>query len=141
MTEGDLTPRPPLQSGERGETRKAQGQPSLGFRLSPRVVLGSLLVLALVAVIALSPDAATVWRYAKGQLDTWKAWVHDHFALAVLAYLVAYILILTPPIPLAAVTATGAASRRKLKMLMSCGARFQRAFTSARTTPRFRRWA
>jgi uncharacterized membrane protein YdjX (TVP38/TMEM64 family) len=73
--------------------------------LTPRVLLGTLLFLALVAAAALSPDANSVWRFAKDRLDTWQAWVDAHFAVAVLIYFAVYVGVLTPPIPLAAVTA------------------------------------
>jgi uncharacterized membrane protein YdjX (TVP38/TMEM64 family) len=73
--------------------------------LTPRVVLGGLVLAAVVAVVALSPDSGTVWRHAKERLDSWKTWADANFALALLAFLAVYAGLLTLPLPLAAVTA------------------------------------
>ncbi len=105
MTVEDLTPQPPLQNGEGEKTHKADGQLSVGFRLTPRTVFGALLLVAVAAGVYFAPNADAAWAFARERLDAWQSWADAHFVLAVLAYLAVYVGILTLPIPLAAVVA------------------------------------
>jgi len=70
-----------------------------------RTILGTVLIVATLGALAMVPDSATAWQFAKERIDIWREWVQANFALAILLYLIVYVSILTPPIPLAAVTA------------------------------------
>jgi uncharacterized membrane protein YdjX (TVP38/TMEM64 family) len=61
--------------------------------------------LATVACLYFTPNADTAWAYAKERLDAWKTWVDANFVLAAVTFIVIYVCIVTPPVPLAAVTA------------------------------------
>jgi uncharacterized membrane protein YdjX (TVP38/TMEM64 family) len=73
--------------------------------ISPRLILGLLVGIAVLACLFLAPNADTTWRYARERLDEWKTWVDANFILASILFVVVYVCIVTPPIPLAAVTA------------------------------------
>jgi uncharacterized membrane protein YdjX (TVP38/TMEM64 family) len=91
--------------GEVGPVASLPGRVGGGFPLTPRTVVGALLLTAAVVGLYFAPNADTAWTFAKEQLDTWQVWADAHFTLAVLAYLAVYVGILTLPIPLAAVVA------------------------------------
>lgn len=106
MTQEDLTRDPVLPRHE----RERGGTPlpfvsRLTKYVTPRVVVGTLLLAAAAAVVSCTPTADTAWAFARERLDAWKAWVDANFALAAVLFVVVYVCILTPPVPLAAVTA------------------------------------
>lgn len=93
----------PRHGGEQADPLPAV--PRQTTLITRRRVIGTLVLFAAVACLYFVPSADTAWAFAKARLDTWKAWVDAHFPLAAVLFVLVYVCVVTPPLPLAAVTA------------------------------------
>ena len=73
--------------------------------LSPRA-LGVMIFIALgIGILFFSPNRDDAWQWVHEQLDVWEKWTNENLLLALLIYFTTYILLVTPPIPMATITA------------------------------------
>ncbi len=73
--------------------------------VTPKTAIGTALALGVVLALIFLPDGKKAWAYAVEQFETWDAAVQANLLLACIVFFVLYVLILTPPIPLAAIIA------------------------------------
>lgn len=79
--------------------------PLLRRLITRRTVVGTLLAVGVAVGLYFLPDSGTLWQTVRGRLDDWQRAVDDNVVLAVLAFSLAYQLLVTPPIPLSALFA------------------------------------
>ena len=72
--------------------------------VTPKTLLGTAFLIAVVLALVFLPDRHKAWAGFVERFETIDAWVQANLPLACLAFFVGYVLLLTPPIPLAAIT-------------------------------------